>query len=117
MRVVAEFAGHPGAGDGTHAGLGQVNLSIKVLARMRLHLPLQGLDLLVEGGDQRGQGAGAGRAGGGKVRWLAEPGAAQRGQDRGGEVPGVLMQPPGELRVLRLDDQEGPAVGAVAAGV
>src|SRR6266702_4704135 len=33
VRVVAELAGHPGAEDGTHAGLGQVDLSVRVLAK------------------------------------------------------------------------------------
>src|SRR6266404_6144799 len=53
VRVVAELAEHPGAQDGAHAGLGPVDLSVRVPAKIFLHLPLQDLDLLVEGGDHR----------------------------------------------------------------
>src|SRR6202167_113188 len=52
VRVVAELAEYPGAEDGTDAGLGPVDLSVRVLAKMCLHLPLQGLDLLIEDGDR-----------------------------------------------------------------
>src|ERR1019366_1552162 len=57
VRVVAEFAEDPGAEDGSQAGLGQVDLSVRVAAKIRLHLPLQGFDLLVQDGDHRDQGA------------------------------------------------------------
>jgi len=40
MRVVAELAEHPGAGDRAQAGLGPVDLSVRVPAKMCLHLPL-----------------------------------------------------------------------------
>jgi hypothetical protein len=56
VRVVAEFAEDPGAEDGSHAVLGQVDLSVRVAAKIRLHLPLQGLDLLVQGSAHRDQG-------------------------------------------------------------
>jgi hypothetical protein len=36
--------------------LGQVDLSVRVAAKIRLHLPLQGLDLLVQGSAHRDQG-------------------------------------------------------------
>jgi hypothetical protein len=52
VRVVAEFAEHPGAEDESQSGLGQVDLSVRVAAKIRLHLALQGLDLFVEGGDR-----------------------------------------------------------------
>src|SRR5215469_7659906 len=51
VRVVAELAEHPGTGDRAQAGLGPVDLSVRVPAKMRLHLPLQSLDLLVESDD------------------------------------------------------------------
>jgi hypothetical protein len=41
VRVVTEFAEHPGAEDGAHAGLGQVDLSVRVLDKMLPHLPLR----------------------------------------------------------------------------
>ena len=53
MRVVAELGEHPGAEDVSQAGLGQVDLSVRVPAKIRLHLALQGLDLLVQHGDHR----------------------------------------------------------------
>src|SRR5260370_41767286 len=43
VRVVAELAEHPGAEDGAYPGLGQVDLSVRGLPKMLLHLPLQGL--------------------------------------------------------------------------
>jgi hypothetical protein len=51
---------------------------------MRLDLPLQRLDLLVEGDQHRGRGAGGGRVGGGDHRVSAQLIAAQRGLDTGG---------------------------------
>jgi hypothetical protein len=54
--VVAELTEHPGTEDGAHAGLRPVELSVRVLAKIFLHLPLQGLDLLVQDGDHRDQG-------------------------------------------------------------
>jgi hypothetical protein len=53
-----------GAGRGSHAGLRQGDLSVRVPAKMVLHLPLQGLDLFVQRGDQRDQGPGRARVGG-----------------------------------------------------
>ena len=72
--VVAELGEHPGAEDRPQAGLGQDDLSVRVLAKMGLDLPLQGLDLLVEGGQDRDQGAHRGGVGGGDHR-RAGPGA------------------------------------------
>src|SRR5712692_1868796 len=83
VRVVAEFAEHPGAEDGSQAGLGQVDLSVRVPAKIRLHLPLQGLDLLIQGGDHRDQGPDGDRVGGGDSLGLAQLRTAQRGHDRG----------------------------------
>jgi hypothetical protein len=60
----------------------EVDLSVRVLAKMRLHLPLQGLDLLIEGAYHRDQGAGGGGVGGGQRRRLAQLLAAQCRQDR-----------------------------------
>jgi hypothetical protein len=82
VRVVAELCEHPGAEDGAHAGLGPVDLSVRVLAKMLLHLPLQGFDLLVQDRDHRDQGADGGGVGGGDGRGLAQLRAAQRRQDR-----------------------------------
>ena len=82
--VVAELGEHPGAEDRSQAGLGQVDLSVRVPAKMRLHLPLQGLDLLVEGGDHRDQGPDRGGVGGGDGGRLAQLRAAQRRLDRRG---------------------------------
>lgn len=45
------------ADDGAHAGPGPVDLGVRVLAKMVLHLPLQGLDLLIQRGDHRDQRA------------------------------------------------------------
>ena len=56
--VEVELAEDPGAEDQSQAGLGQVDLSVRVAAKIRLHLPLQGRDLLVEDGDHRDQGPG-----------------------------------------------------------
>ena len=50
---------------------------------MLLHLPLQGLDLLVQDGDHRDQGPDGGRVGGGEGRRLTQLLTAQRGQDGG----------------------------------
>ncbi|HEX2810421.1 MAG TPA: hypothetical protein VHN80_30005, partial [Kineosporiaceae bacterium] len=44
---VTEFAEHPSAEHDTHPGLGQDDLSARVLAKMGRHLPVQGRDLLV----------------------------------------------------------------------
>jgi hypothetical protein len=54
----------------------------RVPAKMCLHLPLQAGDLLVQGGDHRGQGPDGGGVGGGQGGRLAQLRAAQRGQDR-----------------------------------
>jgi hypothetical protein len=88
VRVVAEFAEHPGAEDGTEAGLGPVDLSVRVRAKMGLHLPLQDRDLLVQGRDHRDQRSRGGGVGGG--RRLAQLLAAQRREDRvglAGDIP------------------------------
>jgi hypothetical protein len=58
VRVVAEFAEDPGAEDGSQAGLGPVDLSVRVTAKIRFHLALQRLDLLVEYRDHCDQGPG-----------------------------------------------------------
>ena len=50
-------------------------------AKIRLHLPLQGFDLLVQDGDHRDQGADGDGVGVGDGRRLAQLGAAQRRQD------------------------------------
>jgi hypothetical protein len=44
--VVAELGEHPGAENDPQAGLAQVDLSVRVLAKTRLHLPGQHLGLL-----------------------------------------------------------------------
>ena len=41
--VVTELGEHPGAEDRTQSGLGQDDLSVRVPAKMGLHLPLQDL--------------------------------------------------------------------------
>src|SRR5579859_2059877 len=84
VRVVAELAEDPGAEDESQAGLGQVDLSVRVTAKNRLHLALQRLDLLVQDGDHRDQGPDGDGVGGGDSGRLAQLGAAQRGEDRGG---------------------------------
>src|SRR5258708_8412942 len=84
VRVVAELAQYPGAENRSQAGLGQVDLSVRVTAKNRLHLLFQGLDLLVEDGDHRDQGPDGRRVGGGDGRRLAPLRAAPRGHDRGG---------------------------------
>jgi hypothetical protein len=73
----------------------EVDLSVRVLAKMRLHLPLQGLDLLIEGAYHRDQGAGGGGVGGGQGRRLGQLLAAQRGQDDGSPLGDVAA--PGAL--------------------
>ena len=50
---VAEFGEHPGAEDGPMPGWERYDLSVRVPAKMRLDLPLQGLDLLVEDDQDR----------------------------------------------------------------
>jgi hypothetical protein len=45
MRVVAELCQHPSADDRSHAGLGDHDLSGRVLPKMGLDLALQGGDL------------------------------------------------------------------------
>src|SRR6185312_13215657 len=90
VRVVAELCEHPGAEDGCHAGLGLVDLSVRVPAKMLLHLRFEESDLLVESdqdGDQGPYGRGVGR---GQRGGLAEVLAAQRGQDRAGPVLDVM---------------------------
>ena len=72
MRVVAELGQHPGAEDRSQAGLGQDDLSVRVLTEMRVHLPLQHLDLLAEGADHRDQRADHRRAGSGDLRRLGQ---------------------------------------------
>src|SRR5215472_12800048 len=46
-RVIAEFCEHPGAEDGSQAGLGQVDLSVRVPPKMVPHLPFKSGDLLI----------------------------------------------------------------------
>ena len=86
MRVVAELAEHPGAEDRSQPGLGAEDLSVRVPAKIRLHLLLQDADLLVQGDDHRDQGPDGGGVGGGQGRRLAQLLAAQRSQDRGRPV-------------------------------
>ena len=81
---VTEFGEHPGAKDRSHAGLGQDDLSVRVPAKMLLHLPLQGRDLFVEGAQYRHDRASGGRVRAGDDRVAAELLAAQRGLDAGG---------------------------------
>ena len=57
MRVVAGFAEHPGAEDGSQVGWDRYISASGCWPKMRLHLPLEDFDLLVEGGDDRDQGA------------------------------------------------------------
>jgi hypothetical protein len=45
---VTKFGQHPGAEDRAHPGLRQDDLSVRVPAKMLLHLPLQDVDLFVE---------------------------------------------------------------------
>src|SRR6185369_3706566 len=49
-RVVAELAEHPGAEDRADAGLRLVDLSVRVPAKMLLHLLFQEPGLLIQGG-------------------------------------------------------------------
>src|SRR5882672_7642427 len=51
VRVIAELAEHPGAENNAQAGLGLVDLSVRVPAKMRLYLPFQDLHLRIQGGD------------------------------------------------------------------
>jgi hypothetical protein len=60
-----------------------------VLAKIHLHLPLQGRDLLIQGGDHRSQGPDSSGVRGGDGWRLAELRAAQRGDDRRGLVRDV----------------------------
>ncbi len=73
----------------SRAGLGRVDLSVRVAARIRLRLPLQGSGLLVQDGDRRDEGADGDGAGGGDGRRLARLGAAQRGAGMTGALPGM----------------------------
>jgi hypothetical protein len=43
--VISELGEHPGTKDGSQTGLGQNDLSVRVLTKMRINLLLQGLDL------------------------------------------------------------------------
>jgi hypothetical protein len=56
ISVVTELCEHPGAEDGAQAGLGQVDLSVRVLAKMRIGLLGHG-DLGAQGGQDRHLGA------------------------------------------------------------
>jgi hypothetical protein len=73
-----------------------------VPAKIRLHLPLQDLDLLVEDGEHRDQGTGSGGVSGGDSLRLAQLLAAQRRQDRGrlgGDVAAAgALERRGDLR-------------------
>lgn len=65
ISVVTELCEHPGAEDGAQAGLGQVDLSVRVLAQMRIDLLGHGGDLGLQGGQDRhlrphGRGVGSG---------------------------------------------------------
>jgi hypothetical protein len=51
----AELAEHPGADQVTEAGLAPVDLRVRVPAKTRLDLPLQGHDLGVQCGDRPDQ--------------------------------------------------------------
>src|ERR1039458_2768719 len=86
---------HPGAVDGPDAGLGQVDLSVRVLEKMGLHLDFQPPDLLVEGDQHGGGGAGGGGAGGGDRGGLGQLRAAERVFDRLG--PGGDVVPAGPV--------------------
>src|SRR5206468_8547882 len=77
---------------------GSVDLSVRVPAKMRLHLPLQAGDLLVEGGDDRGQGPHGSSVGGGQDGRPAQLRAAQRGQDRVGPAGDLAAAGPLEDR-------------------
>ena len=102
VRVVAELCQHPGAEDRSQAGLGRDDLSVRVLTEMGVHLSLQGLDLLAEGGDHRDQRADHRGAGGGDRRRLGQLPGAQRGPDRCGFLADVAaagaLERSGDLR-------------------
>lgn len=53
MRVIAEFTEHPGGEDYPETGLAGVDLSVRVLAKMRLHHRRNLLDLGVQRRDDR----------------------------------------------------------------
>jgi hypothetical protein len=72
MGVVAELAEHPGAEDLTEPGLGAVDLTIRVPAKISLDLALQGGDLAVQDGDHRDHGPDGDRVGAGQDRGLAQ---------------------------------------------
>src|SRR5260370_27077117 len=55
VRVVTELAQDPGTESKAQPGLGQVDLSVRVTAKNRLHLTLHHLDLLIQGDDHRDQ--------------------------------------------------------------
>lgn len=80
--IVAELAEHPRAENGVQTGLGQVDPSARVLAKLRLDPPLYGLDLVLQDGQDGHLGAYGGGVGGGDYLWLAQLLGAQRGGDR-----------------------------------
>src|SRR5271165_2913625 len=100
---IAEFTEHPGAENRSQAGLGQDDLSVRVLAKMRLDLPLQCLDLRVEGLQDRHLRSHGGGVGVGYGLRLAQVLGAQRVADRGGLDRDVAATGPlergGDLRI------------------
>lgn len=79
VRVVSELGEHPGAQDRPEPGLAQVDLSVRVPAKTRLHLAPERPDLGDQGvddGDQRAhrRGVGAHHAGMGLQLWGAQSG-------------------------------------------
>jgi hypothetical protein len=104
--VIPELGEHPGTRDRSQTGLGGDDLSVGGADPMRINLPLQGLDLLLERGQHRHRGASRRRVGrgdhlgltpllgtqhgldsGGLLRDSAAPGAGQRGTDLGDRQP------------------------------
>jgi hypothetical protein len=114
--VVAELGEHPGAEHDAEAGLAEVDLSVRVLTKMCLDLLLHGLDLAVEGAQDRHLGAHGGRVGSRHDRGLAQVLGAQRGGDRvgfrGPAVAAGTLERGGDL----LDAQRGGRGGVRGGG-
>ena len=87
-RVVAELAEHPGAEDGCQAGLGQVDLSVRVPAKIAPTSPSSILTCSFRVVITAIRDAGGGGVGRGEPAGAGQLPAAQRGQDRLGPVRG-----------------------------
>jgi hypothetical protein len=105
--VVAELCEHPGAEDRPQPGLAEDDLSGRVLPKIGLDLPLHGLDLGVQHGQDRDQRLDRGGVGVGHHLGLTEVLDAQRGLNGRGLLGDILAARPLQRAADLSDRQPG----------